>query len=322
MSDYRPPLSPIAARLTPSGRPMGIGMIMPISEMSAYGGTEPPRFADMLEMTRLADEIGFDAVWIPDHLIVKLAAEGNVIRGVWEGWTTIAALAAATRRITLGIFVTCTAFRNPALVAKMAENLDEISAGRFVLGLGAGWHEPEFEMFGYHFDHRVDRFEEALQIICPLVREGTADFQGIYYQVRNAVNRPRGPQAASGGIPILLGAQKPRMMRLTARYADAWNSDWQSDPRAMAGMMAALDRACDEVGRDPATLVKTGSANIAMPGSLDRRPNPIRGDTDDLARAIRAFRDLGLRHFVCGFDPCTPRSLEQFAPVLAALDRG
>src|SRR4051812_963896 len=301
-----------------SNREMGIGFIMPISDLGAFGPT--PRFADMLEMTLVAEEIGYDAVWIPDHFIVR--DPPNPLRGVWEGWTTLAGLAARTTRINLGVFVTCVHFRNPGVIAKMAENLDEISGGRFVLGLGAGWHEPEFEMFGFSFERRVARFEEAVQIIFPLLREGTAEFHGEFYKAADAVNLPRGPRGAEGGPPIMMGTKGPRMMRNTARYADAWNSDWVKDPSELTGLMSELDGACLEVGRDPRTLVRTSSTNIAMPSCLNRRPNPVRGEPEQIAEAIAAFKPLGLRHHVAGLDPCTPRSLEQYGRIMELIDRG
>ncbi|HEY8445483.1 MAG TPA: LLM class flavin-dependent oxidoreductase [Thermomicrobiales bacterium] len=300
-----------------SSRPMGIGFIMPISDRSAFGGT--PRFRDMLEMTQVAEELGYDAVWIPDHFIVQ--PEDAPTRGVWEGWTTVAALAAGTSRITLGIFVTCLGWRHPSIVAKMAENLDEISDGRFVLGVGAGWHKPEYDMFGFPFDHRVARFENAISIIAPLLREGQADVQGPYYSVHNAVNLPRGPRGAEGGPIILVGTDGPRMMRLTARYADAWNSAWHHDPSTLKPLLAELDEACREVGRDPATLVRTAGTNIALDGYLGVRPNPVRGTPEQMAEVALSFRSLGLRHWVAGLDPCTPRSLEQFARVIEIVDR-
>jgi alkanesulfonate monooxygenase SsuD/methylene tetrahydromethanopterin reductase-like flavin-dependent oxidoreductase (luciferase family) len=297
---------------------MWIGAIMPISDRSAFGGT--PRFADMLAIARTAEAVGMDAVWIPDHFIVD-EQNGTPVRGVWEGWTTVAGLAAATTRITLGIFVTCTAFRHPAIIAKMAENLDEISDGRFVLGLGAGWHKPEFDRFGLPYEYRVARFEEAIQIIAPMLRAGRADFQGTYYQVQDAPNLPRGPLADHGGPPILVGTGGDRMMRLVARYADAWNSDWQHDTSTLIPMLERLDAACRDVGRDPATLVKSSSSNVAMTGCLNRRPNPMTGDYEEIAEQIRPFRDLGLRHWVAGLDPCTPASVEEFGRVMEILDR-
>jgi alkanesulfonate monooxygenase SsuD/methylene tetrahydromethanopterin reductase-like flavin-dependent oxidoreductase (luciferase family) len=295
----------------------------PIADLDAVDNAPAkPGFREIVAMGRLAVEIGFEALWLPDHFVLKLEREGNRARGVWECWTSLAGLAAAIDEVTIGALVACTGFHGPGSIAKMAENVDEISGGRFVLGLGCGWHRPEYEMYGYPFDHRVDRFEEALAIISPMLREGTASFEGTYYRAREAVVYPRGPRAAEGGPPILIGANKPRMMRLTARYADAWNSDWQRDPATVAAQMAALDEACREVGREPSSLVRTSGSNFAMPGASGRRWEPIGGSVDEMAAAIRGFRDLGVSHYVCGLDPCTPETLERFAAVIAAVDRG
>ena len=135
-----------------------------------------------------------------------------------------------TSRIELGPFVACNSFRNPALLAKMAVTLDEVSDGRLVLGIGAGWHEPEYHAFGYPYDHRVGRFEEALQIIAPLLREGRVDFEGRYCQARDCEIAPRGTPA--GWPPILIGAQRPRMMRLAARFADIYDTDFHLEAGA------------------------------------------------------------------------------------------
>ena len=296
-------------------RPMGLGVMVPMAEGSAFGAT--PRFADIVQIARTAAEVGFDAVWFLDHLAFKLPPEEEV-RGVWECWTMMAGVAAATEGIQIGSLVACTGFRNPGLIAKMAESIDEISDGRFILGLGAGWHEFEYDMFGYPFDHRVSRFEEAIGIIQPLLRHGHAHLEGTYYQVRDGVNAPRGPR--SSGPPILVGTSGHRMLRLTARYADAWNTVWHNDPAAVEARMAAVDEACRDVDRDPATLVRTAGGNIAMPGHLGVRPDPITGDAATMAATLRGFRDRGIHHFVCGLDPCTPRSIEEFAPVIELLD--
>jgi alkanesulfonate monooxygenase SsuD/methylene tetrahydromethanopterin reductase-like flavin-dependent oxidoreductase (luciferase family) len=298
---------------------MGIGFMMPISERSTFGGT--PRFRDMVEMARVAEDVGYDAVWVPDHLIYRLASENYVLRGFWEGWTTLAGLAASTSRITLGVMVSPLGWRNPGIVAKMAENLDEISDGRFVLGLGAGSMQPECDMFGFSFDHRVSRFENAVRIVAPLLRNGSVDHQGEYFKASEAVNTPRGPRGGEGGPPVLIGTKGPRMMRLAAEFADAWNSDWAKSPADVMPLLADLEAACQEVGRDPETLVRTAGSNVAMPGYLGVRPNPIIGTNEQKAEVIAGFRELGFKHWVAELDPCTPRSLEEFAKVIEILDR-
>lgn len=325
MGDGATPSGPAIERgRWPAGRrPMSLGIMLPIADLDATDNRPAkPGFHEMVEMGRLAVEIGFEALWLPDHFVLKLEREGNEARGVWECWTTCAGLAAAIDEVVIGALVACTGFHSPGSIAKMAENVDEISGGRFLLGLGCGWHQAEYEMYGLPFDHRVDRFEEALAIISPLMREGEATVEGRYHQARGAVNYPRGPRAAEGGPPILIGANGPRMMRLTARYADAWNSDWQRDPATVAGQMAALDEACREVGREPASLVRTAGSNFAMEGASGRRWEPIAGSPEEMAAAIRGFEELGVSHYVCGLDPCTTRTLTQFAEVIQALDRG
>jgi len=299
-----------------AARPMGLGLMVPIAEGSTFGGA--PRFADMLAVARAAEDVGFDAVWFADHLALGGVGE-EPFRGVWDCWTTMAGIAAATERIQVGALVACTGYRHPGLIAKMAESIDDISDGRFILGLGAGWHEPEYTMFGLPFDHRVGRFEEAVSIIHPLLRQGHADVHGTYFTVHDAINRPRGPRP--DGPPILVGTSGPRMLRLTARYADAWNTVWHKDPAAVVPLMAAVDDACRDVGRDPATLVRTAGSNFELPGYLGVRPDPIAGSPAEMAVAIAAFRDLGLHHYVCGLDPCTPESVEWFGRVIELLDR-
>jgi alkanesulfonate monooxygenase SsuD/methylene tetrahydromethanopterin reductase-like flavin-dependent oxidoreductase (luciferase family) len=298
-----------------SERKMGLGLMLPVSEGAAFGDT--PHFRDMVEMARVAKDVGFEALWFADHFTFGNAEEGW--RGVWDCWTMMAGVAAASEGLQIGSLVACTGYRNPGVIAKMAEAIDDISDGRFILGLGAGWHQPEYEMFGLPFDHRVSRFEEAIRIIQPLLRTGEADVQGRFFQANGALNRPRGPRPA--GPPILVGSRGPRMLRLLAQYADAWNTVWHKDTSRIPEQLEQLDEACLEVGRDPATLVRTVGGNIAMEGYLGRRPDPIEGDDDAKAATIAQFADLGMRHFICGLDPCTPKSIEAFAPVIERLDR-
>src|SRR5437773_5461448 len=183
-----------------SRRPLEVGLNLPIVEGTLAGKTAA--WADLLAFAQRAEALGFDSLWVPDHLLLTWEER---TRGTWECWSLLAALAAVTSRVELGPLVTCTAFRNPALLAKMADTVDEISGGRLIVGLGAGWNGPEDRAFGAQSDHRVDRFEEALQIIVPLLRMGHVDFEGKYYQARGCELRPRGPRP--GGPPILIGAR-------------------------------------------------------------------------------------------------------------------
>ena len=206
-----------------STRSPKVGLFLPTGESMLGGATAGWR--DLLELARRAEDLGFDSLWLPDHVLLGREDESYTI-GAWECWSLLAALAAETSRVALGPLVSCTPFRNPALLAKMASTVDEISGGRLVLGVGAGWAESEFQAFGVPFDHRVSRFEEAIQIIGPLLRNGHVDFDVTYYQARDCELRPPGPRPH--GPPIMVGGSGPRMLSLTARYADAWNARlWQ-----------------------------------------------------------------------------------------------
>ncbi len=306
--------------------PLKIGLF--ISAMQGGMRDGALRWNDLLAMARRAEEVGFDSFWLPDHLLFRV--EGQPTHAPWEGWSLLAALAAATERIELGSLVLCTGFRNPALLAKMADTVDEVSGGRLILGLGAGWHEPEYAAFGYPFDHRVGRFEEAVTIIGTLLREGRIDFQGDYYQARDCELRPRGPRP--NGPPILIGALQsgPRMLRLAARHADLWNG-WlmpgRSHPDQVPPLRAAVDAACDEVGRDPATLGRTVGALIDQrpPGSAPGSPapegqEPLRGSPEEIAAALRAFAAEGVSHLQVIPTLDGLAGVEAFAPVLERLD--
>lgn len=305
-----------------SKRPMGLSLMLPIAEMNAVDNDSPvDGFWDVARMAKLAIEVGFDMLWLPDHFILKLERHGGEARGVWECWTTAAGIAATLPGTPIGTMVAATSFHNPGSIAKMAETIDDISGGNFVLGLGCGWHEDEYDMYGLPYDHRVGRFEEALQIISPLVRTGRATFEGEYYQARNAVNFPRGPRWQEGGPPLLFGAQQPRMMRLTALYADAWDADWQDDPAVVAERMTTLDEACLAVGRDPFGLIRTGGTQFRM-GEHAYSWKPFGGSTDEMVRTMHDFAALGLRNYRATPSPCTMETIEQFGEVIRAFDRG
>ena len=304
-----------------SSRPMGIGIMLPIAEKSAFGD-RPVRFADMVEMAQTAETAGLDAIWLADHFLFRppVAEEGDEY-GLWEAWTCAAALAQATSKIQIGMLVTCLGWRNPGMLARMTDTLDEISNGRFILGTGAGWHEPEYDAYGFPFDHRVSRFEDAIIILDGLLRHGRVSHHGRFFSAHDAISRPRGPMGEKGGSPILVGSSGPRMLGLVARYADAWNTVWHSDPKATLEDLKAVEAACNEAGRNPATLVRTVGGNIALDGYTGKRGNPIQGNNEQIAERMAEFRDLGFRHFVGGIDPSTPKSIEQFARVLEVLDK-
>jgi alkanesulfonate monooxygenase SsuD/methylene tetrahydromethanopterin reductase-like flavin-dependent oxidoreductase (luciferase family) len=306
-------------------RPLKVGVIGPTFEGEWGGATA--RWSDFVDFARLAEDIGFDSLWVADHLLFR--ADDGSTSGTWECCSLLTALAAVTHRVQLGSLVLCTGFRNPALLAKMADTIEEISGGRLILGLGAGWNEPEYRAFGYPFDHRVDRFEEALQIICPLLREGYVDFSGTYYEARDCELRPRGPRPT--GPTIMIGTARPRMLRLTARYADLWNVMITAEHGTRNRLdrvplvRAAVDAACLAEGRDPATLARSTGVLIhtipEAPMSTDAF-TPLRGTPEKVAEVLRAYATEGFDHVQLWIEPLTLAGIAAFAPVLELLDRG
>ncbi len=311
-------------------RPLKVGVLLPDTEGQV--DERMPRWREIAVMARAAEAAGFDSVWITDHLIHRPNADtpsdGAVqveVRGVWEGWTLLTALAAVTERVEIGPLVLSASFRNPGLLAKMADTLDEVSDGRLILGLGAGWNEPEYRAFGFPFDHRVDRFDEAIQIISGLLHGERVDLDGRYWQARDAELRPRGPRPQ--GPPILIGTTGKRMMEITARYADMWNvwfSNFGNDLGQLRTLLAEVDAACERVGRDPATLERTAAIVMEVgphPPSAMEEPF-IRGTPEELADSLRAHAAIGIGHVQVWLEPPTVAGVEAFAPVLELLDRG
>lgn len=286
---------------------MKVGVIIGISEDGETG--ETPRYADVRASALAAEAAGIDAVWLYDHLVYRFG-EPPVTRGTWEAWTLLSALAEATTRAELGVLVMCVPFRNPAVLAKMADTLDEVSGGRFTLGLGAGWHQPEFDAFGIPFDNKASRFEDGVKVITPLLREGRVDFRGTYASAPNCELRPRGPRP--GGPPVLIASSGPRMLRLTAEHADSWNTAWLGDPSALDEPLAQLHAACDEVGRERASLGITVGITVRFPDLLPApdpgatAPDPakvISGTVDYVAAALRGYAERGVAQVIVNVDP-------------------
>jgi alkanesulfonate monooxygenase SsuD/methylene tetrahydromethanopterin reductase-like flavin-dependent oxidoreductase (luciferase family) len=301
-----------------TGRRMKLGVMPSLGEGSMDGAT--PRYADIQAMAQTAERIGLDSFWLADHLIYRYPERDE--SGCWEVFTFLSAVAAVTSKIEIGPLVACTSFRNPALLAKMADALDEISNGRFILGLGCGWHEPEYDAFGYPFDHRVGRFEEAMAIIAPLLREGKVDFHGKYYEVNESVLKPRGPSAT--GPKLWIGSKAPRMLELTAKYADAWNTVWHIDPAVVLERYAPLKEACAKAGRDLSTLELTAGTYVRFPEpGVEDDGKSITGTDEEIAAKLQAFADIGVTHLIVILRPSTsPVTIERFARVVAVLDRG
>ncbi len=301
------------------GRPLRVGVQLP----------EVERFVpwvELREMAATAEDVGFDSLWVGDHLLYR--HEGAEPTGPWEAWSLLAAIAAVTRRIEIGPLVAATAFHNPAMLAKKAVTVDEVSDGRLILGIGAGWNRTEFDAFGFPFDHRASRFEEAFTIIRTLLRDGSIDFTGRYYTLRDC---ELVPPARPGGPPIMVGSEGPRVLRATLPHVDAWNGwyAWYGNtPEGARDLLDKVDAACEEVGRDRNAVERSVTVFVRTPdGEARPAPNPnrrtshpIEGDPTEVARQIAAFAEVGVDHVQLVVDPITTASIEWLGNVLDVLD--
>jgi alkanesulfonate monooxygenase SsuD/methylene tetrahydromethanopterin reductase-like flavin-dependent oxidoreductase (luciferase family) len=299
-----------------------LGLVLPMFEEPRSG--EKPSWKTIKAMALQAEAIGFDTVWIADELLWRISSWSGP-RGWWECVAMVGAVAAATSTIDIGTWVVSALHRNPGLIVKSAETLDEISSGRFLLGLGAGHAGDQGATFGYPEDATVSRYEEALEIIVPALRGETVSREGRYHRVRELEIRPRGPRP--GRIPLMLGGHGPRTMRLAARHADIWSgyATESSLPAWFEPMVKRLEEACEDVGRDPATLGRSigvfveptddGSAEATGFGV------PLSGSSVEIAEAINRFGELGLNRVELMLWPGNQQSLAAVEPVLRLLDR-
>jgi alkanesulfonate monooxygenase SsuD/methylene tetrahydromethanopterin reductase-like flavin-dependent oxidoreductase (luciferase family) len=306
-----------------NNRPLKVGVQLPEVERVV-------RWPELRAMAQTAEQVGFDSLWVGDHLLYKRPT-GNA--GPWEAWTTLAALAETTKRIEIGPLVAATSFHQPAMLAKMAATVDEISGGRLILGLGAGWNETEYTAYGFPYDRRVSRFEEAFTIIRTLLREGAIDFVGEFYQARDCELLPRGAvDRHPNGPPLMVGSTSPRMLAITTPHVDIWN-EWHdrfgNTPEGLPALQAKVDEACVDAGRDPSTLARTVSIYLQMTGgigrgtSIARNPTPPqKGTPDELATLLRRYANAGISHVQLVLDPITEESIAECAPMLEALDKG
>jgi alkanesulfonate monooxygenase SsuD/methylene tetrahydromethanopterin reductase-like flavin-dependent oxidoreductase (luciferase family) len=286
------------------------------------------RWPEYVAMARAAEDAGFDTLWLGDHLLYRY--EDGTSRGPWEVWTMLAAIAASTSRIRLGPLVAATAFHAPPMLAKLAATVDEISGGRLILGLGAGWNETEFRAFGFPFDHRISRFEEAFTIIRTLLAEGSIDFDGRFFQARDCELLPR--PTRPGGPPLMVGSVGPRMLEITLPHVHQWNVWYRQSENTAGGLeplLRQVDEACLAVGRDPTTLEKTSAVLVRLPGGTGRLTKydesevaPVEGSPAGIADRLREFAAIGLAEVQLVVDPITIESVEALRPVLAELDRG
>ena len=274
------------------------------------------RWPEVVAIARAAEEGGFDSIWLGDHLLYR--GGGRPERGPWDVWTQLAALAAATERVRLGPLVACTAFHPPGILARMAASVDDVSGGRLVLGIGAGWNEAEFRAFGVPFDHHVSRFEEAFEIVRRLLAGERVTFSGRFSTVEGAVLLP--PPARR--IPLMIGANRPRMLSIALPHVDAWNTWWDefgNDPTRFAELNAGTDAAAELVGRDPREVERSACLLVAVdPSSQERQPNPDAPAVplEELGAALETLAEGGADEVILVASPITEASVRELADAL------
>jgi len=286
-----------------------------------------PEYASM---ARAAEEVGFDSIWIGDHLLYRAGLRGEIEKGPLEAWTLMSALAAVTERVTIGPLVACLAFHPPGIAAKMAATVDEIGGGRFVLGVGAGWNEDEFRAFSLPYDRRVSRFEEAFGIVRGLLAGERVTVSGRYWSAEDTVLLP----APARRVPLMIGSNGPRMLSIALPHADAWNTwydGYGNSAEGFAELNARISSAAVEAGRDPAEIVRSACALVVVDRSeavLERAPGdrtmtedapPIEGTSSAIAARLRELGEAGADEVIVIASPITERSIRALGEVISEL---
>jgi alkanesulfonate monooxygenase SsuD/methylene tetrahydromethanopterin reductase-like flavin-dependent oxidoreductase (luciferase family) len=276
-------------------------------------------WSEHVAMARAAEEVGFDSIWLGDHLLYR--GEGEPEDGPWDAWTMLAALAAVTERVELGPLVACTAFHPPGLIARMSAAIAEISGGRFVLGLGAGWNETEFRAFGLPYDHRVSRFEESFTVIRGLLAGEHVTLHGRFVEVDDAVVIPRPAEPPR----LMVGSNGPRMLAATLPHVHAWNT-WYADYGNTAGGFAELNErisaAARDAGRDPDEIDRSACMLVALDDARRERPStpaypPVTGSAEAIAAALRDLHDVGADEIIVVPEVVTERSIWTLGEAIA-----
>jgi probable F420-dependent oxidoreductase len=274
------------------------------------------RWPEYLAMARAAEECGFDSIWLGDHLLYD-APE----RGPWEAWTLLSALAAVTERVKLGPLVACAGFRPPAVLAKMAATVDEVSGGRLVFGIGAGWNEREFVAYGIPFDRRVSRFEEAFAIIRGLLAGERVTLHGHFHSADDAVLLPRPARQ----VPLMIGSNGPRMLAAALPHVSSWNTwyvDYGNTADGFAALNARISEAAERAGRDPAEIERSACAHVVLdPANPERKVEVPPIDGADVAARVRELGEAGADEVIIVAGPITERSIRALGDALAMSGR-
>lgn len=296
-------------------RPLKVGIQLPEVERDV-------RWPEYVAMARAAEGSGFDSVWVGDHLLYR--DQERPERGPWDAWTLLAGLAAVTERVGLGPLVACAGFHPPGLIARMTATVDELSGGRLVLGLGAGWNEEEFRAFGIPFDHRVSRFEESFEIIRRLLSGEHVTLAGRFWRADDAVLLPRPARR----VPLMVGSNSERMLAITLSHVDAWNtwySGYGNTPEGFEALSARITAAAARAGRPPDEIRRSAAVVVVLDrASAERRAeegvSPLEGSTERIAAGLRDLADAGADEVIIVASPITERSIRALGEALAILD--
>ncbi len=275
------------------------------------------RWPEVAAIARAAEESGYDSIWVGDHLLYR--GGGRPERGPWDSWTQLAGLAVLTKRVRLGPLVAATAFHSPGVIARMAASIDEISGGRFVLGLGAGWNETEFRAFGFPFEKTVSRFEESFEIVRRLLAGEHVTLKGTFHSVEDAVLLPP-PRRR---VPLMLGSNGARMLAIALPHVEAWNtwfSSYGNTVDGFANLRADIDAACVRAGRDPAELIYSACVLVGVGDRAGERPHDIPPVASrNLAAHLRQMAEAGADEAILVLDPIDERSIREVANVIVDL---
>jgi alkanesulfonate monooxygenase SsuD/methylene tetrahydromethanopterin reductase-like flavin-dependent oxidoreductase (luciferase family) len=296
-------------------RPLRVGVQLPEVEREV-------RWPEYLAIVRAAEEVGFDSVWLGDHLLYR--GDGRRERGPSDAWALLAAIAASTDRVGLGPLVACAAFHPPGVLARMAAAVDEVSAGRFVLGIGAGWNETEFRAFGIPFEHRAARFEESFDAIRRLLDGQRVTIEGRFVRLEDALVLP----TPARRVPLMIGSSGERVLTASVPYVDAWNVWYDlfgNTPDGFAQESKKVDTVAERVGRPPGEIERSACVLVVLDRTSAERPAPdgfaaVGGSPDVVAAELRAFADAGAHEAILVVDPITERSIRRLGDALSALD--
>ncbi len=295
-------------------RPLRIGVQLPEVERVV-------RWPEVVSMARAAEEVGFDSIWLGDHLLYRGDRPES---GPWDAWTQLAALAALTERVRLGPLVACAAFHPPGILARMAASVSEVSGGRFTLGIGAGWNETEFRAFGIPFDHRAARFEEAFEIVRRLLGGERVTFHGRFHHVEDALmlppieHRPR----------LMVGSMGKRVLRAALPHVDAWNT-WYTEfgnlPDRFAELNARIDALVQGAGRDAGDVDRSACTLVVLDRDAGERTVddgvvPLEGTPEAIAAGLHALAAAGADEAIVVLVPINERSIRDLGEVLSLLD--